>query len=349
MKLSPSGASVTTSKPRQTAPPPIRTKNKGWTKHAALRNRAFLWSVVPEQLSGFGFSITHTVRHCDSPQIWQKWIKRYIDIVRKRWPLTRYHIVTEWQRRGMPHLHGTLYFHGRPEADADAVRGAPTGSGPNGSIIEGIDIPSELALIRIWLKITEEGQSARVSQDVKPISTEDATHWLQYLAKHAVRGVSNYQRSAENIPAKWKGETGRVWRKGGDWPIETPLKAHGLSKSDEYQYRRIFCRYLASLPPSMRIKRSERANVRLFWSKWLKCNDTARSHLRAPSSFIRIEDQIRIIHSINPDAYFSDAVTGEVFFNADDIPVTRCPNWTNPEYHRPEADMSDLLPPQSMN
>lgn len=343
MKLSPSGASVTTSKPRKTAPPPNRTKNRGWTKHAALRNRAFLWSVVPEQLSGFGYSITHTVLHCDCPNLWQKWVSAYLDNLRKRWPLTRYHLVVEWQKRGMPHLHAAVWFHG---LDADrqtcSSAGHLTGSGPNGTIIEGVDIPLPEQLIRLWMKVAAAGEPARVSQDVKTITTDDAGHWLQYLAKHAVRGVSNYQRSSENVPALWKGETGRVWRKGGDWPTENRVEVHGLTKDDEYQYRRVFCRYLASLPASMRVKQSDKVSVQRYWKSWRKCSDTARSHLRAPSSFISIETQVRIIKSINPAAYFVDEITGEYYSDVDEMPVDRSPSWVQPKYHRVETSIDDL-------
>lgn len=342
MKLSPSGCSVTTAKPRKSAPPPIRTKNKGWTKHAAMRNRAFLWSVVPEQLNGFGFSVTHTVLECPTPHLWQKWVTSYLMNCRKRWPLTRYHLVTEWQKRGMPHLHMAVWFHGLDRSCHGSRKAGLAGSGPNGSIIEGIDIPLETDLIKLWLKIAAAGKPARVSQDVKPITTDDAGHWLQYLAKHAVRGVSNYQRSSENIPAAWKGATGRVWRKGGDWPVENRVEVHGLSKSEEYQYRRIFCRYLASLPRSMRIKRSERPRVARYWKNWRKCTDVSRSHLRAPSSFIDIETQVKIIKLVNPAAYFSDEVTGEVFNSVQDMPVNRNPIWTPPPVYRTPQDMSDI-------
>lgn len=337
---------MTTAKPRKTATPPPRTKNKGWTKHAALRNRKFLWSVVPEKLSGYGFSVTHTVRTCPTPDLWSKWLKKYFRHLRDRYPLTRFHQVTEWQIRGMPHLHAAIWFAGEVQpadgSEPERVRKPVGGSGPNGSIIEGKDIPRPEDLSRIWLRITKEGGSEIYGQDVKTINTKDAGHWLQYLAKHAVRGVSNYQRSSKNIPPEWKGRTGQVWGKGGDWPTENVLEVHGLAKSEEYQYRRIFCRYLASLPPSMRLKTSERASVRKFWQKWLKCPDIMQSRVRAPSSFIRREDQIRIIRSINADVWFSDAVTGEVFTSADEVSLDRAKSWHNAPIYRTEATMEDL-------
>ena len=256
--------------------------------------------------------------------------------------MTRYHLVTEWQRRGMPHLHMAVWFHGLDRSSHGSLQAVLGGSGPNGSIIEGVDIPLGTDLINLWLKIASEGSPSRVSQDVKPITSEDAGHWLQYLAKHAVRGVSNYQRHSSNIPKEWKGATGRVWRKGGDWPIENRVEVHGLSKKEQYQYRRIFCRYLSSLPSSMRIKSSDRRKVSRYWKNWRRCTDVTRSHLRAPSSFISIETQVKIIKSVNPAAFFVDEVTGEIFNSVEEMPINRTATWTPPPIHRPVQDMSDI-------
>lgn len=239
-------------------------------------------------------------------------------------------------------MHGAFWF-GRPrDVPPASSAGYGYGSGPNGSVIEGIDIPTERCLKEVWLKIATEGEPSMLSQDIKFINAVDAGHWLQYLAKHAVRGVSNYQRSPENIPPMWKGKTGRVWLKGGDWPIENRLSCFGLSQADKYQYRRLFTRYLASLPTSMRIRGEERERVQFYWKKWRKCSDVVVSRMRSPSSFIDIETQVRLIKSINPDVSFIDEVTGEVFESVEDLPVSRRANWENPPVHRLVQDMSDL-------
>lgn len=246
----------------------------------------------------------------------------------------------------MPHLHAAIWFMGEAQpadgSEPERVRKPVGGSGPNGSVVEGKDIPYPAQLVALWQTIAKEGEPARISQDVKTITTEDAGHWIQYLAKHAVRGVSNYQRSAENIPLAWKGKTGRVWRKGGDWPTKNRVEVHGLNKAQEYQYRRLFCRYLASLPSSMRIKAKDKKAVRNYWKSWRKCSDIGRSHLRAPSSFIRIETQVRIIKLINSSAYFTDEKTGEIFNSVDDMPIDRSPKWIPPEIHLEPATMADI-------
>ena len=54
----------------------------------------------------------------------------------------------------------------------------------------------------------------------------DAIGWFQYLSKHAARGVKHYQRTAENIPEGWKSKTGRVWGKGGHWPLREAIRVN---------------------------------------------------------------------------------------------------------------------------
>jgi len=106
----------------------------------------------------------------------------------KRWDMRRVHWVTEWQKRGAPHLHLAIWFCGDAE-QADAK--------PDGQME---CIPEAYQLLNLWLKIAKDCGAGIKGQDVKPISLTDQQHWLQYQAKHGVRGVSNYQRSPENIP-----------------------------------------------------------------------------------------------------------------------------------------------------
>jgi len=243
----------------------------------------------------------------------------------------------------MPYLHMAVWFRGGVGSGSALKAGSDGAPATTRQLVIGKDFPSPLQLIRLWMKIAKSGNPSRLGQDVKPITTDDAGHWLQYLAKHAVRGVSNYQRHASNIPTKWAGATGRVWRRGGDWPTENGMDVHGLTKSQEYQYRRLFTKYLASVPSSMRIKFDQKESVRRFWQKWRKCTDRTQSHLRAPSSFISIENQVRLIKSVNPDAYFSDEKTGEIYHSVEEMPINRVPAWTAPEVYHSPADLSEIL------
>lgn len=345
MKLSPSGASISTQNQQKNARPPKRTANKGWTKHAANRNRRFLYSVVPEQLCGYGFSVTHTVEDCPSPDLWAKWVKSYFRNLARRWPLTRYHAVTEWQRRGMPHLHSAVWFKGTSSLGSGSSlsdAAVPNDRDCSRYIREGIDIPTTQQMIDLWLKITVDGGSQTYGQDVKPINLNDAGHWLQYLAKHGSRGVSNYQRHFSNVPKSWKNKTCQVWNKGGEWPIENAVEPIGLSMADKYQIRRLFCRYMASCPPSQRIKADSRQFYRKFWQGFLRAG-VKNSRFRSPQAFISIEDQIRLGKFVNSDAEFTDCETGEVFSGVEDMPISRKSKWKPLPFARTETCMSDIL------
>lgn len=200
--------------------PPASTKHpkakrgevQGWSSSATRRNVAFLRSVEPQSLDlspdGIplvGWSGTFTIRDC--PQSADDWHKLRRSFVRRleRLGMVRCHWVTEWQRRGVPHLHGAFWF---PE----------TLSAPH-------------YMIKAWLAVAEPYTVSERAQRVLPIY--DAIGWFQYVAKHAARGVSHYQRSPDGIPEGWK-KTGRVWGKIGDWETRDPLK---LQISDDVYFR----------------------------------------------------------------------------------------------------------------
>lgn len=170
----------------------------GWTAASSRRNMQFLWSVRTDALTGTGWSFTLTIRDCpDSPKDWAEWCALYWKRLFAAGAI-RLHWVIEWQRRGCPHLHGSVYF---PETmDRDEV---------------------ENILLDGWVYRNPFGPSRR-QQRCLPIY--DAVGWAQYVAKHAARGVQHYQRSPENIPKHWKGASGRIWGKRGEWPVTAPLK-----------------------------------------------------------------------------------------------------------------------------
>lgn len=180
-----------------------RAKRKavsGWSAKSTRSNLDFLRSVQIENLDGQGFCITLTVKTCPATaKIWEGMRDAYVKRL-KRAGMTRLHWVTEWQRRGVPHLHGMVYF---PEV---------------GSELELID---RLNLLEdAWVDVCQVLDADSLSQHVVPIG--DQVGWLEYLAKHAARGVNHYQRSGESMPVGWKGLSGRVWGKSGDWPVGEP-------------------------------------------------------------------------------------------------------------------------------
>lgn len=197
----------------------LRGEVYGWSHQATRNNTSFLRSVRLEKLSGLGFAFTLTVKDCPSTSDeWHKLRSSFIKRLR-RMGMVRGHWVTEWQRRGVPHLHGVAYFN-LSTHDADF-------SSQYIVIYSGIK--------DAWLEVSAKFGSQRWGQNLKPIT--DALGWLQYLAKHASRGVSHYQRSSENIPAGWK-KTGRVWGKVGDWPTDEPIRLE-LSRRGYFHFRRL--------------------------------------------------------------------------------------------------------------
>lgn len=345
MQLNSHGGSLTTHKSRTTAIPPKRTANKGWTKHAALRNRGFLFSVVSQKLDGVGFSITLTVKECESPHEWARWKKNFIQTLSDRYDLTRYHMVTEWQRRGAPHLHMAAWF------GADTARGFLDREGEEPSVLLGPTereiwekaIPQPIHLIKLWRKISALGSPSVLAQDIKEIPDGDALHWLRYLAKHGSRGVSNYQRHAENIPKRWRGETGRVWGKGGKWPIMDPLQVEGISQENKFRLRRLYCSYLRSCSPTHRIKEENKKHVSKYWRDYRKCNERVKSRMRGLSSFIDLEQQFRIIKFVEPEATIFNPVTGEYYETVEELPIDRKSDWKVPQFSPYEHDDWNII------
>jgi len=160
----------------------------GWSSSATRRNIAFLRSVEPDSLDYspnqdllVGFAITLTLRDCPpTSEIWHTLRRKFIKRI-ERMGLVRSHWVTEWQRRGVPHLHGAFWL--------------PVSSNQ--------DIPLTTAtIISHWLAVAAPYGVSYRAQHSSLI--HDAVGWFQYVAKHAARGVKHYQRSSENIPEGWK-------------------------------------------------------------------------------------------------------------------------------------------------
>lgn len=175
---------------------------QGWSEGAVRRNTEFLMSIREDRLTGYGLAITLTLRDCpptaaDWHRIRRAFIKRMT-----RAGMVRLHWVTEWQRRGIPHLHGAIWFRDRYDA---------------------------LVVVESWLAVAAEYGAGIRGQHYRVI--DGPIGWFQYLAKHAARGVKHYQRSADNIPPGWQSKTGRVWGHTGDWPLATPRK-FGLQDQD---------------------------------------------------------------------------------------------------------------------
>jgi hypothetical protein len=117
--------------------------------------------------------------------------------------MVRLHWVTEWQRRGVPHLHGAIWFPGKR-----------------------YDLATP---IDAWLAVAAPYGAQAKGQHAKMI--DGPVGWFQYVSKHAARGVKHYQRSIFNIPEGWQAKTGRIWGHCGPWPLAEPRR-FGLQGKD---------------------------------------------------------------------------------------------------------------------
>jgi len=189
---------------------------QGWT-HAATKNcMAFLRSVTVDQLTGDGFAITLTLRHCPlTPQDWHSLRRAFLKRM-ERSGLLRSHWVTEWQRRGVPHLHGILYL--------------PESTKPHDWML------MHQHIVKSWLDLAAPFGAERHCQHVNAVT--DSLGWFQYLSKHSSRGVLHYQRCKENVPELWKQHTGRVWGYTGGWPIREPISIQ-MDRRAFFAYRRV--------------------------------------------------------------------------------------------------------------
>lgn len=189
--------------------PAKRGRVTGWTPGAVRRHTAWLYSIDAPALEGSGYAFTLTMR--DTPpsgEDWQRLRVAFEKRVRRLPGFLRLHWVVEWQRRGTPHLHCAVYF-------ASPVAPAP-----------------ELVAVA-WLAVAGRYGASIAGQHFADIS--GPLGWLQYLSKHAARGVKHYQRMGR--PAGWE-STGRLWGKAGGWPAELPMRFE-LDTATFHRYRRL--------------------------------------------------------------------------------------------------------------
>lgn len=191
---------------------------QGWSESSTRRNTRFLYSVDERKLTGPGFALSLTLRDCPpTPAEWKRTREAFFDRMR-RMGMVRCHWLTEWQRRGCPHMHAAIWFD-------DALA--------------SLD-PFALNTIRDhWLAVAGQWGAQARGQHVALIT--DSVGWFQYLSKHAVRGLGHYQRSPESIPPGWK-VTGRMWGHLGDWPTIDPTR-YTVSNACFWAYRRIVQRW----------------------------------------------------------------------------------------------------------
>ena len=190
---------------------------EGWSDSATRRNTRFLYSVDERKLTGHGLALSLTVRDCPpTAEDWKAVREAFFQRLR-RMGLVRGHWLTEWQRRGVPHMHAAIWLESTQHA--------------TGWFIADIQ--------DAWLGVAAPYGASLRGQNITPIS--DSVGWFKYLSKHAVRGLGHYQRSAESIPAGWK-KTGRMWGHLGDWPTVDPVR-YTVTNETFWSFRRLVQRW----------------------------------------------------------------------------------------------------------
>lgn len=207
-KLYPNGMTMGRGNPQPVGGP--RGDVVGWSRASVRRHKAWLYSVMKDDLTGVGDAVTLTLKHTPrTDEHWRRALENFFQRLRTMPGFQRAHWVVEWQRRGTPHVHMAVY--------GDESLGYAT--------------------VRAWLAVMEEYGPLPGGQHITTIT--GAGGWLQYLSKHASRGVEHYQRQGK--PEGWK-KTGRLWGKLGQWPTDEPIIG-AVSQRDYVRLRRLIRSY----------------------------------------------------------------------------------------------------------
>jgi hypothetical protein len=221
------------------------------------RLRRWLYSVDGAALDaseGAGFTTTNTVLVLPpTPDHWRETRERYLERLRYE-GIIRFQWLTEFQRRGVPHLHGCGFFPGAYSEDMAKM------------------------LQDHWLAAARPWAPERQSQWVNNLW--GLPGWFQYQAKHSARGVKHYQRA--NVPEAWQKRTGRLWGVMGEWP--THELVINVDQVTYWRFRRTLQRWLISCARS-KLDTREQLH-RLTWLRRMLIDpERKRSAVRAMGEF----------------------------------------------------------------
>ena len=272
VKVYPNGLTAGVTPSHHVTPSGLKADVSGWSLNSSRSNTRFLYSVRAADLTGFGLALSLTVRDCpETHEDWKKCREALLAQMR-RLGMIRLHWLTEWQRRGVPHMHAAVWF---PDPGADL-------SDEDDAELERQRLA--LTILAAWLRITAPYRSLQGSQTVARIT--DELGWLKYLSKHAARGAAHYQRAAAGIPKGWQ-KTGRMWGHRGDWPTDAPVSVDLVGWITWFRFRRICRSYRLS---QTRPRFSSRAKVRPHAVKaarrMLRCTDGNVAAFRGVSGWI---------------------------------------------------------------
>ncbi len=240
-----------------------RATIQGWSSGAVRRHTKWLYSVPVDQLDGYGYAVTLTMRDCpETSKDFHKLRSAYLKRV-DRMGAIRSHWVIEWQRRGVPHLHTAIYFD------------------------RELTVKEKFQLKRHWVALCEPYGALMGAQYLLPIT--GPAGWLQYLSKHAARGAAHYQRQGK--PAGWE-TTGRLWGHTGVWN-ELEAMRFDVPREEYFRYRRLVrsWRYANARSESdLVVRRRRMVSARHM----LRCNDRALSEVRGVSEWVDMDWNLAI-------------------------------------------------------
>lgn len=237
-----------------------RSTVQGWSQAAVRRHTRFLYSVNTDNLTGYGYAPTLTLRECPaSAEDFQRLRDAFLKRLR-RMGAVRVHWVAEWQRRRVPHLHMAVYFD-QELSKLDQAR-----------------------MLQHWTDVAEPYGASWGAQHLAAI--DGPAGWLQYLSKHAARGVAHYQR--QGMPPGWE-KSGRLWGHTGDWPVEEAMR-FDVPREAWFRYRRLVRAWRladarAEVDPVTRARRIRSAR------RMLRCTDRKLSEVRGISEWVG-QDQL---------------------------------------------------------
>lgn len=240
----------------------------GWSNASTRSNTRFLYSVEEQGLTGAGFALSLTVRDCPSTHDHWQAIRRAFFKRLGRLGLVRAHWLTEWQTRGVPHLHSAVWL---------PMPGEPL----HVHLWKLRD-----RIVSAWLEVSAAYGSGYGGQHAEPI--HDSVGWFKYLSKHASRGVRHYQRSPEGIPKGWQ-RTGRMWGYLGDWPLREAMRLE-VSQRAYWAFRRM----VRGLRRAQARASGNRGRIRAARTM-LSCHEPRLSAVRGVSEWIEVDDQLTLI------------------------------------------------------
>jgi hypothetical protein len=249
----------------------IRGDVVGWSVKSVRSHKLWLWQIDAPGLDGVGAAVTLTMRETPaSYEAWRRLLQNLFERFRRAGFL-RWHWVVEWQRRGTPHLHLAVYG---PVSPGDLV-------------------------VSQWLSVAASYGAHSHAQDWKAIT--GPVGWLQYLSKHASRGVAHYQRQGR--PLNWD-KTGRLWGHGGQWPVDPPVKAAVDDWPTYWRLRRQLRRWSVAQARSKALAmelRGDFQSAAAGWDRvgWLrragKCPERDLSSARGLGDWVPMDVSMRLL------------------------------------------------------